>query len=309
MLARLVRALPEGAPWQYEIKWDGYRMEAIKDAGAVKLLSRNAGNYTERFPAAAAAVARLKAASFVLDGEVVAVDLQGRPSFQVLQARNALPEGWRILYCAFDLLHLNGADLLRVPLLKRRRQLQVLLRGSDVLLSPVLNAAVPDIVRAISQEGLEGIVAKRTDSFYEPGQRSGVWVKLPLKRRQEFVVGGYRPGGANFELLLVGYYEAGEFRFAGKVRQGFTPQIRAAVFPVLRPLRTPRCQFADLPNSRTDHFGETVTAEEMDSYVWLRPAAVAEVKFTEWTRANVLRHAEFVALRDDKAPRQVVRES
>ncbi len=184
-----------------------------------------------------------------------------------------------------------------------------MLTGRVVRLSANLNANAAVVLEAVEKQGLEGVVAKRLDSRYEPGQRSGAWVKLPLKQRQEFVLGGYRPGGSSFDLLLVGYFLSGRFIFAGKVRQGFNPRTRTKLFKMIEPLRSGSCPFSNLPNSKSDHFGESVTPEEMADYVWVRPRIVAEVKFTEWTHGDVLRHAEFVATREDKAASEVVRES
>jgi bifunctional non-homologous end joining protein LigD len=305
MLAKRVQQLPQGRQWQYEAKFDGYRMEALKSGQSVRLLSRNGADYTQRFRSITEAVAKLNATTALLDGEVVAVDERGKPSFQMLQNRHVLPKGWRLAYYAFDLLHLDGEDLQSKPLIERRQQLESLIKNSEIRLSEVLDADVETVIKVVQAEGLEGVVAKRIDSRYESDRRSGAWVKLPLKNRQEFVIGGYRPGNVNFELLLVGYFEAGKLMFAGKVRQGLNPGIRAGVFKTIKHLRTKKCPFVNLPNNKSDHFGETVTAEEMDDYVWLVPVVVAEIKFTEWTRAGVLRHAEFVGLREDKQAKEV----
>jgi len=133
-------------------------------------------------------------------------------------------------------------------------------------------------------------------------------LKQPLKLKQDFVIGGYRPATAGLELLLVGFFENSKFLFAGKVRQGLNRWNRAAMFKRLKSLRVRHSPFVNLPNSRSDHFGESVTKEEMRDYVWVRPELVAEVKFGEWTRGNVLRHAEFLAIREDKGPADVVRD-
>ena len=167
---------------------------------------------------------------------------------------------------------------------------------------------MPAIERAVRRLNLEGVVAKRRESTYEPGRRSGAWVKVKFSARQEFVIGGYKPGGGPFDSLLVGYYDGPRLMFAGKVRNGFTPALRARLFNQLAPLAAARCPFANLPSSRTSHWGEGITAEEMTQLRWLKPITVAEVAFTEWTRDGHLRHSAFVALRDDKAPREVRRE-
>jgi bifunctional non-homologous end joining protein LigD len=156
---------------------------------------------------------------------------------------------------------------------------------------------------------MEGVIAKRNDSVYEAGERSGSWRKLPLKPKGEFVIGGYRPEGNELELLVVGYYESGKLLFAGKVRQGLNPGIRKALLRGLQPIRMAECPFSNLPNTRKGHWGEGVTAREMGDYGWLEPRVVAEVKFTEWTSGDVLRHPEFVGIRDDKVPKEAGRET
>jgi ATP-dependent DNA ligase len=165
------------------------------------------------------------------------------------------------------------------------------------------------VMQAVREQELEGIVAKRRASFYEPGKRTGARVKLHLKPKQEFVIGGYRPEGSTLELILIGYYERKKLLFAGKVRQGLNPGLRHKLLTIFKPLSTVRCHFVNLPTSKTGHWGEGVTAEDMKDYVWVKPEIVAEIKFTEWTTGSVLRHAEFVDLRDDKAPEDVSRES
>jgi ATP-dependent DNA ligase len=155
---------------------------------------------------------------------------------------------------------------------------------------------------------LEGVVAKRRDSRYEPGKRTGAWVKVKFSPRQEFVVGGFKPNDADFDSLLVGYYDAGKLRFAGKVRAGFTPHLRRTVFERIGPLRTRRCPFTNLPSGKTSHWGEGITGDEMGTLQWVKPTQVVEVSFIEWTRDGNLRHAAFVGVRTDKSARDVRRE-
>ena len=142
------------------------------------------------------------------------------------------------------------------------------------------------------------MIAKRLDSKYRAGERSKFWLKLPLKPGQDFVIGAYRLDGNRLELLLVGYFENGKLLFAGKVHQGLNPANRRALLKVLQPLGIGKCPFANLPTSKKSHWGEGVIADEMGDYIWLRPEIVAEIKFAEWTKGGVLRHAEFVTLRD-----------
>lgn len=309
MLAKLVRTLPEGPEWEYELKLDGYRLEAVKDGDKVRLYSRRGNDFTRRFAKIATNVSRINARSIVLDGEAVAVDEHGKPSFQMLQNRAKLPAGWSLVYYAFDLLHLNGEALKARPLSERRVLLEKVLGDSGVLLSQSLPGTLNQIMRAVKEHGLEGVIAKHRNSPYQPDRRSNFWLKLPLKPSQDFVIGGFRLDGKRLELLLVGYFENKKLLFAGKVHQGLNPANRRALLRVLQPLAVAKCPFANLPSTKSGHWGEAVTAEEMRDYVWLRPEVVAETKFAEWTHGKVLRHPEFVTLRADKDPKDVVRES
>ena len=305
MMAVSAASLPAGAEWSYEVKWDGYRAQAVKHGPAVSLASRNLKNITRQFPEVVRAAGLVRAASAVLDGEIVALDADGRPSFQALH--HADTEGLSIVYYAFDLLHLNGRDLTAAPLDERRDALRQVVEGSGVLLSDPLPGTPEQIAAAVRALGLEGVVAKRRRSAYAPGRRSDAWVKVRFATHQEFVIGGFRPGGANFDSLLVGYYDGRKLMCAGKVRAGFTPHLRAQVFARIEHLQTTNCPFVNLPTARHGRWGEGVTAEDMKALRWLKPVQVAEVSFAEWTRDGSLRHAAFMALRDDKAARQVHR--
>lgn len=204
MHAKLVDRLPDGDEWLYEVKLDGYRAQAVKDGDSVRLLSRRNNDLTAGYPAVRSAVSRIRAQRTVLDGEIVAADERGRPSFQALQYRTA--HQGDIAYYAFDLLHLNGADMMGRPLDERKALLRDVVAGSGVLLSDGLPGDADAVTEAIRRLGLEGVVAKRRASLYEAGRRSGAWVKLKLDKQQEFVVGGYRPGYGTLDTLLVGYF-------------------------------------------------------------------------------------------------------
>ena len=307
MMAVSAATLPDGADWSYEVKWDGYRAQAIKQGSLVSLVSRNLKNITRQFPGVARAAAALAAPAVVLDGEIVAIDFEGRPSFQALH--HATTEGLSIVYYAFDLLHLNGRDLTRMPLDERRVALRDVVNGSDVMLSEPLPGTAAQIADAVRGLGLEGVVAKRRRSTYTAGRRSDAWVKVRFAQRQELVIGGFKPTATTFDSLVVGYYDGPRLMCAGKVRSGFTPHLRAAVFERIRNLEVSRCPFANLPSTRTGHWGDGITADEMNALRWVRPTQVAEVSFAEWTRDGSLRHASFVALRDDKAAKDVRREA
>jgi bifunctional non-homologous end joining protein LigD len=307
MMAVSAAILPEGADWSYEVKWDGYRAQAVKHGSVVALASRNLKNITRQFPDVARSAARLKATSAVLDGEIVALDADGHPSFQALH--HGATRGLSVVYYAFDLLHLDGRDLTAMPLMDRRAALKRIVEGSGVLLSDPLPGTPVQITEAVRGLGLEGVIAKRLRSTYAIGRRSDAWVKVRFARHQELVIGGFKPNAANFDSLLVGYYDGQVLLCAGKVRSGFTPHLRAEVFNRIRGLERSHCPFANLPSTRRGRWGEGVTAEEMKALRWVRPRQVAEISFAEWTRDGSLRHAAFVALRDDKAPKEVVREA
>jgi bifunctional non-homologous end joining protein LigD len=182
------------------------------------------------------------------------------------------------------------------------------LDGSGVLPSQELPGAVAAIVDAVRGLGLEGVVAKRKDSLYEPGERSGAWQKLKLENQQEFVIGGYRPGSNGVDALLVGYYDDTGLRFAGKVRAGFVPHLRREVFRALKPHHVHDCPFVDLPNSKSSRWGGGVTADELREMQWVKPELVAQIRFVEWTSEGRLRHAAFLGLRIDKEAHEVRRE-
>jgi bifunctional non-homologous end joining protein LigD len=311
MKATAVTELPEGDDWIYEIKWDGYRALGLKHAALVRLLSLKERNLTSDFPGVAEAMGSLAADTAIVDGEIVAVDPEGRPSFQVLQNRKTMGRGWSVVYYAFDLLNLEGQDLQRLPLAERKAKLKTLIANSKtpaLRYSAELEGAPAAVVRAVASAGLEGVVAKKRDSLYRAGTRVTSWLKLKLNKAQEFVIGGYKPDAGSFQSILVGYYEGRKLIFAGKVRQGFNPAVRARLLKELRPLLTDVCPFANLPTSRKSHFGEGITVEEMAELCWLKPKLVAQVSFTEWTNYGLLRHATFEGLRDDKAAREIVRE-
>ena len=308
MAAQLVDALPDGAEWLYELKLDGYRALVIKNGTQLEIRSRNDKNLTRMYPSLEAAGRRLTAGSTVIDGEIVALDDKGRPSFQALQHRGSSPSH-QIVFFAFDVLHLNGRDLTREPLHKRRANLPALVDGSVFRLSVELPGSAKDVLGAVHAMGLEGVIAKRRNSVYEPGERSRDWVKLKLDRQQEFVIGGYRPSGSeSVDALLVGYYEGDELRFAGKVRAGFVTHSRRELAMKLKPLHVAVCPFGDLPTIGSSRWGGGVTPEEMREMRWTQPKMVAQIRFVEWTADGRLRHASYLGLRSDKPPRDVIRE-
>lgn len=247
-------------------------------------------------------------AGTVVDGEVVAIDDSGRPDFNLLQNFRAAAS--RIQYYIFDLLSWKDRDLTRVPMVERRALLKsvVVIRDERIRLAEYFEAAPKDLLSAVREQGLEGIIGKRKDSAYQPGKRSGAWIKCRVNRGQEFVIGGYFPGLHGFDSLIVGYYDGDELMYVARTRNGFVPASRRQVFSKLKHLVTATCPFVNLPETRRSRFGEELNAEKMKKAVWLRPDAVAQIEFLEWTGGDRLRHSKFVGLREDKDPRSVVKE-
>ena len=308
MLLLRTDRLPEGATWQYEIKLDGYRAIAFKSGGRVQLRSRNDKEFGGKYPAIVKALAAMPDET-VIDGEVVALDPAGRPSFNALQnyGSSATP----LFYYVFDVLILAGEDVTSEPLARRREllQTQVLSKLDEPIReSPILDASLPDLIRSVKAQGLEGIVAKRLDSRYEPGLRSGMWQKMRVNQGQEFVIGGYTASAKNFDALIFGYYKDTQLIYAARTRNGFTPASREKLFRQFRGMEISRCPFANLPEARSGRWGQGLTAEKMKDCRWLRPALVGQFEFLEWTPDDHLRHTRFIGLREDKKPSDVTRE-
>ncbi len=246
----------------------------------------------------------------VIDGEMVALDETVRPSLGALQ--NVRSSRIALRFFAFDVLFVAGRNVQNRPLEERRRLLRedVMPRMPEVVsYSDTLEASAADVIAAVKEQGLEGVIAKRRDSVYEAGRRSGAWVKMRVNKGQELVIGGYVPSGANFDSIIVGYYKGEDLIYVARVRNGFTPASRSQVFKQLRRgQEIPRCPFVNLPQRDKGRWGEGLTAEKMAECRWLKPELVAQIEFAEWTEGDHLRHSKFVALRDDKDPKDVVRE-
>jgi DNA ligase D-like protein (predicted ligase) len=304
MYARAVEKLPEGRDWLYEIKLDGYRCLAGRDSKGVILWSRRENLFTIQFPRIARAFERLEVDTMI-DGEIVAVDDDGRVSFNLLQHHRSKARA--LQFYAFDLLIYRGRSLLQVPLQNRRQLLaEALHRITDpVRLSEAFETAPVDLIEAAKEMALEGIIGKRKDSLYESGKRSGAWLKYRINRGQEFVIGGYTPDHP-FDALIVGYYEGEKLYYVGKIRNGFVPQVRREVYRKLKGLEIDACPFANLPEKKRTMWA--LTRDEMKNCIWLEPELVAQIEFAEWTPDNHLRHSKFIGLREDKEAREVVRE-
>jgi DNA ligase D-like protein (predicted ligase) len=305
MYALGVQKLPQGQEWLYEIKFDGYRCLAGRDSTGVTLWSRRESLFTEQFPQIAQACERLPVNTLV-DGEIVALDEKGRVSFNLLQHHRSKAQA--LVFYAFDVLIYRGRSVSTVPLYFRREVLRRIFEDSKAApigLSENIEAAPSDLIRVAKEFGFEGIVAKRKDSFYESGKRTGVWVKYRVNRGQEFVIGGYTLGNP-FDAVIVGHYEGERLLYAAKVRNGFVAQVRREVASKFKELEIDTCPFVNLPEKKRTQWA--LTKEEMKNCVWLKPELVAQIEFTEWTPDGHLRHSKFVGLREEKEAGGVLRE-
>ena len=319
MLATLAAGAFDDPDWLFEVKWDGYRVEAVIGDGRVRLWTRNRVDAATYFPDLAAAPTWIAAREAVVDGEVVALDADGRPDFSLLQDRTGLrgleaATGRRnaasaplsiekrhaipLVYMAFDLLYVDGVSLLEVPLEERKRLLRrLLLPHPLVRYSSHVVGEGEAFVQAAAEQGLEGIVAKRRASRYEPGKRSADWLKVKLRREQELVVAGWLPGqGSHADLgsLIVAVYAGGHLRHAGQVGSGISAAMRRQLLGALEPLRrdvSPLDPVPRLPDAR-----------------WVDPRLVIRAEFAEWTPDGLLRQAAFKGIEVGKEPISVVRE-
>jgi bifunctional non-homologous end joining protein LigD len=311
MMARLA-ALPAGdREWAFEYKWDGERALAFVDGGRVRLMGRTGRDITPRYPELRALGEAVGARQLLLDGELVALDEKGRPSFQRMQLRMGLTRDTDIrrrmqdvpvAYIIFDLLHLDGRSLLASTYRERRKQLATLkLEGESWWVPPHSIGEGAELLRSSRELGQEGVVAKRLDSVYEAGRRSGAWLKIKNNNRQEFVIGGFTAGEGRRQgalgALLVGYHsqpKAADLIYAGKVGTGYTDAILDSLGRRLAPLKRATSPFTAGSPPRSATFVE--------------PQVVAEIEFLEWTRDGTLRAPSFKGVRDDKPATEVVRE-
>jgi len=313
MKAKLVETPPAGDNWIYELKFDGFRVEAIKDGARVKLLSRNENDLTKKFDQVAVAVGSLPCGQCVIDGEVVALDAEGRSSFQLLQSYEMDGGNTPLYYYVFDLLQLEGKKLTEVPLTIRKETLHQLCATAPDLIrySGELGTDPSALLKEVQRHGLEGIIGKQAQSFYEAGRRSGAWIKLKCVSEQEFVIGGYTPPeGARqyFGALLVGYYEKKRLLFAGKVGTGFNTKMLAMLYKKFQGAARHDCPFADLPSKQGGQWVQGITPGMMRKISWIDPVFICQVRFAEWTRDLKLRAPVFLGLREDKGPAEVRRE-
>jgi bifunctional non-homologous end joining protein LigD len=313
MKARLVEQAPMAGDWSYELKFDGFRACAVKSGNKVSLFSRNQNELHSRFPEIADAVKELSADECVIDGEIVALDQKGRSSFQLLQAIELEGRQAPLRFYVFDLLQLDRKSLLPLPLTARKSLLEQLCDGANqaIRYSGEIGRDAKPLLAQVKRLGLEGLIGKLRDSVYEPGRRSGTWIKLKSVNEQEFVIGGYTPPAGSrkhFGAILVGYYDKGRLLFAGKTGTGFNETTLAVLHGKFRQQQRDTCPFVDLPSKQGGKWVQGITPSMMNKMHWINPVFVAQIKFAEWTRDAKLRQPVFLGLREDKDPKEVKRE-
>ena len=302
MLATLAQEVPKGEGWLFEVKWDGYRALAYVRGGTATLVSRNGNDLTDRFQQVAKAIEKaVRTPDCVLDGEVCALDEQGRSSFSAMQqAASETP----IVYYVFDVLEIDGEPVVDLPLTERRKRLEKLLdrRNPTVRLSETFDDGKA-LLEAAKKQGLEGIIAKRADSRYAVGRRARDWLKIKTHGRQEFIIAGYTKGqgrrSGRFGSLVLAVNRGGELEYAGNVGTGFKERDIDELLEKLRPLERKTPPFRETPKMPKVRKGDVV---------WVEPKLVAEVEFAEWTHDGRLRAPSYQGLREDKSAEEVLRE-
>lgn len=294
MLATLVDAPFDSADWLFEIKWDGYRAVAYKEGDEVELISRNNKPFTERYEPVAEALKELDI-SVVFDGEIVAVDEKGLGNFQMLQNWQNTPSQLR--FFIFDIIWLEGRDLTRLTLIERKKILQEIIPPDHAVLrySDHVVEKGNEFFQVALGQGLEGIMAKKSNSLYEIGARTDNWVKIKVNLRQEVVIAGYtepRNSRKFFGALLLGLYKDGELVYIGHSGSGFNTKSLEQIYKKLQPLVIDDCPFAECPKGNMP-------------VTWVKPQLVCEIKFTEWTKDGIARHPIFMGLREDKKAKDV----
>ncbi len=304
-LATLASRVPDGDVWLHELKFDGYRAVAFFENGKVRLVSRNGNDWTARFRNVADALETLPIKNAILDGEVVALDETGRTNFQQLQNQLKRGDDDSLVEYLFDVPHYEGFDLTQTPLVDRKPVLARLVHSANpknegaFRYSDHIQGQGEAVLQNACRSQMEGIISKRADSTYQQ-YRTSSWLKVKCLKQQEFVIGGYsKPEGSRvgFGALLLGYHDHGKLIYAGRVGTGFTTQSLRELAAELKKRRIDSPQFKNPP-----------IGSERRGVTWVKPELVAEVEFTEWTSDGRLRHPSFLGLREDKSPKQVVRE-
>jgi bifunctional non-homologous end joining protein LigD len=303
-LATLSERAPDDPSWVHEIKFDGYRIQARLADGEAKLLTRKALDWADRFRPIADAVAELPVEQALLDGEIVSESERGISSFSQLQQDLSEGRSDRLVYLVFDLLHLDGHDLTKEPLVERKKVLQALLenlpRDALIRFSEHFDEPGSTLLRHACQMDLEGIISKRANAPYRSG-RGGDWLKIKCSNNQEFVVGGFAPSTVDSKAigaLILGYYEDGQLHYAGRAGTGYSHMMARDLYGRLQPLRTAKPAFVEIPKEET----------AARNAKWVEPRLVVEADFRGWTHGNRIRQASFQGIREDKSPKEVVRE-
>nr|WP_315019788.1 DNA ligase D [uncultured Aminipila sp.] len=301
-LAKLVNKIPDSEDWLYELKYDGYRIMAFVEGNNVRLMTRNSNDYKRQFHDIADSLIDFSAGrAVVLDGEMVITDSSGKTDFQALQNYTKNPASKNLTYVVFDILALDGKDLRGYPLIDRKKILETLMKNAPPKLyySRYIRGNGKESFAAACETGMEGIVGKKANSIYS-GTRNGDWIKLKCDKRQEFVIGGYTLSDKKtmgVSSLLLGVYEGQELVFAGRAGTGMSGDDMKILEEKFENLKRMDSAFKLAPEARIN---ENIT--------WLEPAMVAEIKFAEWTKDNLLRQASFKGLRTDKNPKDIKRE-
>ena len=301
-LAKLVKGIPEGDDWLYELKYDGYRIVAFVEGNRVGLITRNGNDYINRFQDMGSSLADwADGRAMVLDGEMVVTDPSGKTDFHALQNYMNNPKGKNLTYIVFDILALDGVDLRRSPLIKRKEILEDLMKGApnNLYYSRYVRGNGQESFAVACEANMEGIIGKKADSIYS-GTRNGDWIKLKCDKRQEFVIGGYSVSerrGFGVSSLLLGIYEDGELVYVGRAGTGINQRDMELLEEKFQALKRTESPFQIPPEARPK-----------EKVLWVEPKLVAEIKFAEWSHDNILRQASFKGLRTDKDPKDIKRE-
>lgn len=301
MLATLVDRPFSDSHWLFETKWDGVRAVCFLAKGKARFISRNQNELTDQYPELADIGKSISGAQAILDGEIVALDEHGISRFQLLQPRLGrkntaeiarFAASTRLAYYVFDLLYLDGFDLMRCSLIDRKTQLEAIIKpGKNIRYSDHIVEHGKELYREVAKIPLEGVVAKRLASTYVQ-KRSRDWLKIKTIQESEVVIGGYtepRHSRSYFGALVVGLYERGQLHYVAHIGGGFDEKGLERIYKLLQPLKTSKCPFVEIPQTN-------------ESVVWVKPKLVAQVKFVEWTADRRLRQPIFLGLRDDKKP-------
>jgi bifunctional non-homologous end joining protein LigD len=305
MLATLVEQPVDEPGWVYEVKWDGYRALGYMNEGSVDLRSRNNKSFNEKFYPVYDALKNWNI-NAVVDGEIIVVNEKGVPDFSDLQGWRSEADGHLAFYL-FDILWLEGRDLMDLPLTERREVLQSIIPSAGLIkLSETFDTSGSEFFALADKMGLEGIMAKRATSKYVPDQRGKEWLKIKTEKRQEAIIGGYTRNentSKQFSALLLGLYDNGEFQFIGPVGTGFTNKLQTELLQKLKPLEISKCPFKTVPDyNKPSRFRPNPPKAEV---TWVKPEVVCEISYRELTRDGAIRHPSFKGLREDKIAKEI----